>query len=67
MTVYKWVIVSVCVLCGMLCLSDFVKGMQFNICNLHVDICRKLATDSMNVVLCIVLLYSLLSTRPFNW
>ena len=23
---------SVCVLCGMLCVSDFVKGMQCNIC-----------------------------------
>ena len=62
-----WVIVSVCVLCGMLHVSDFVKGMQYNICNLHMDICRKLATDLMNVVLCIVLLYSLLSIRPFNW
>ena len=39
-----------------------VKGMQCNICNLRMDICRKLATDSMNVVLCIGLLYSLLST-----
>ena len=38
MTVYKWVIVSVCVLCGMLCVSDFVKGMQCNICNLCMDI-----------------------------
>ena len=67
MTVYKRVIVSVCVLCGMLHVSDFVKSMQCNICNLRMDICRKLATDSMNVVLCIGLLYSLLSTRPFNW
>ena len=58
---------SVCVLYGMLCVSDFVKGMQCNICNLRMDRCRKLATDSMNVVLCIRLLYSLLSTRPFNW
>ena len=30
MTVYKWVIVSVCVLCGMLYVSDFVKAMQCN-------------------------------------
>ena len=66
MTVYKWVNVSVCVLCGMLYVSDFVKGMQCNICNLRMDMCRKLVTDSMNVVLCIGLLYSLLSTRPFN-
>ena len=29
-------------------------------------ICRELVTDSMKVV-CIGLLYSLLSTRPFNW
>ena len=55
------------VLCGMLRVSDFVKGMQCNIAHLRMDICRKLATDSMNVVLCIGLLYSLLSTRPFNW
>ena len=32
MAVYKWIIVAVCVLCGMLRVSDFVKGMQFNIC-----------------------------------
>ena len=32
MTVYKWVIVSVRVVCGMLCVSDFVKGMECNIC-----------------------------------
>ena len=63
-TAYKWVIVSVCVLCGMLYVSDFVKGMPCNICNLRMDIRRKLATDSMNVVMCIGLLYSLLSTRP---
>ena len=27
--------------------------MQCNICNLRMDICRKLVTDSMNVVLCL--------------
>ena len=37
MTVYKWVIVSVCVLCGMLRV-DFVKGMQCNIAHLRMDI-----------------------------
>ena len=59
MTVYKWVNVSVCV---MLCVSDFVKGMQ---CNMQFAY-GHMATDSMNVVLCIGLLYSLLSTRPLN-
>ena len=38
MTVYKWFIVSVCVLCGMLRVSDFVKGMQCNIAHLRMDI-----------------------------
>ena len=56
----------------MFCVVCYVYQTLLRACNvtyahLCMDICRKLATDSMNVVLCIGLLYSLLSTRPFNW
>ena len=58
---------SVCVLCVLLWYQTLLRACNVTYAHLHMDICRKLATDSMNVVLCIGLLYSLLSTRPFNW
>ena len=58
---------SVCVLCVLLRYLTLLRACNVTYAHLHTDICRKLATDSMNVVLCIGLLYSLLSTRPFNW